>query len=97
MQIIEQSHVEQAAVVHLTSQIEAAELKRFGWRLPRSAVILNGVDEAPPCSGEIAIDVERIAAEPPLVLFLGRLSWKKGSMASAHVCVYQDRQARLVP
>ena len=78
MQIIERSNVEQAAAVHLTSQLEAAELQRFGWRLPRLAVIPNGVDEPSPCGGEIATDVEGIAAEQPLVLFLGRLSWKKG-------------------
>src|SRR5205823_2499475 len=78
IQIIERSNVEQAAAVHLTSQLEASELQRFGWRLPRLAVISNGVDEPPPCDGQIATDVEAIAAEQPLVLFLGRLSWKKG-------------------
>jgi glycosyltransferase involved in cell wall biosynthesis len=78
IQIIERSNVEQAAAVHLTSQLEAAELQRFGWRLPRLAVIPNGVDEPMPCGGDIATDVKGIAAEQPLVLFLGRLSWKKG-------------------
>ena len=62
----------------MTSQLEAAELQRFNWRLPQFAVIPNGADEPPPCDGEIAADVEAIAAEQPLVLFLGRLSWKKG-------------------
>ena len=78
IQTIERSNLKQAAAVHLTSQLEAAELQRFGWRLPRLAVIPNGVDEPPPCDGQIATDVEAIAAEQPLVLFLGRLSWKKG-------------------
>jgi glycosyltransferase involved in cell wall biosynthesis len=78
IQLIERSNVEQAAAVHLTSELEAIELRRFGWRLPRLTVIPNGVDEPSPCGGEIATDVERIAAEQPLILFLGRLSWKKG-------------------
>jgi glycosyltransferase involved in cell wall biosynthesis len=78
MQMIERSNLEQAAAVHLTSQLEAAELQRFGWRLPRLAVIPNGIDEPPPDGGEIATDIEEIVAEQPLVLFLGRLSWKKG-------------------
>jgi len=78
IQLIERSNIEQAAAVHLTSQLEAAELQRFGWRLPRLAIIPNGADEPPPCDGQIATDVEAIAAEQPLVLFLGRLSWKKG-------------------
>jgi hypothetical protein len=34
-----------AAAVHLTSKIEAEELDKFGWRLPRLAIIGNGVDE----------------------------------------------------
>jgi glycosyltransferase involved in cell wall biosynthesis len=75
---IERSNIAQSAAVHLTSQLEAEELKRFDWRLPRLAVIPNGVDEPAPSSGEVGTDVQEIAAEQPLVLFLGRLSWKKG-------------------
>jgi glycosyltransferase involved in cell wall biosynthesis len=78
IRLIERSNVEHAAAIHLTSQLEAAELERFGWRLPRLAVIANGIDEPMPSAGEIAADVEAIAAEQPLVLCLGRLSWKKG-------------------
>jgi len=77
IRLIERSNVERADVIHLTSQLEAAELERFGWRLPRLAVVANGIDE-PPCAGQAARDVEAIGAEQPLVLFLGRLSWKKG-------------------
>src|SRR5262249_61020190 len=77
IQVNERSNIEQAAAVHLTSQLEAAELQRFGWRLPQLAVIPNGVDEPPPCDGQVATDVEAIAAEQPLVLFLGRRSWNK--------------------
>jgi glycosyltransferase involved in cell wall biosynthesis len=78
IQIIERSNVEQAAAVHLTSQLEAVELQRFGWRLPRLSVIPNGVDAPTASEGELDTDVTAIAAEQPLVLFLGRLSWKKG-------------------
>jgi len=78
IRLIERSNVEHATVIHLTSQLEAAELKRFGWQLPRLAVIGNGIDEPLPTAGEIATDIKAIAAEQPLVLFLGRLSWKKG-------------------
>jgi glycosyltransferase involved in cell wall biosynthesis len=78
IRLVERSNVEQAAAIHLTSQIEAAELERFGWLLPRLAVIANGIDDPLPRAGEIAADVQAIAAEQPLVLFLGRLSWKKG-------------------
>jgi glycosyltransferase involved in cell wall biosynthesis len=76
--LIERSNVEQAAAVHLTSQLEVTELERFGWRLPRLVIIPNAVDEPISANGNIASDVEAITSEQPLVLFLGRLSWKKG-------------------
>jgi glycosyltransferase involved in cell wall biosynthesis len=76
--LIERANVEQAAALHLTSQLENTELAYFDWRLPRVAVIPNAVDEPLPPNGKVAPDVEAITREQPLVLFLGRLSWKKG-------------------
>ena len=76
--LIDRSNVEQADAVHLTSQLEATELERFGWRLPRLVTIPNAVDEPSSANGNIASDVEAITSEQPLVLFLGRLTWKKG-------------------
>src|SRR6516225_1785158 len=76
--LIERSNVEQAAALHLTSELERIELECFGWQLPRLAVIPNAIDEPISVTGNIASDVEAIASEQPLVLFLGRLSWKKG-------------------
>jgi glycosyltransferase involved in cell wall biosynthesis len=78
IRLVEKSNIEQAAAVHLTSELEASELERFGWRFPRLAVIPNGIDEPLVRSGDISADVDTIAAAQPLVLFLGRLSWKKG-------------------
>jgi glycosyltransferase involved in cell wall biosynthesis len=76
--LIERSNVEQAAAIHLTSQLEGTEIEQFGWRLPRLAVIPNAIDEPLLQNGKVASDVEAIISEQPLVLFLGRLSWKKG-------------------
>ena len=76
--LIERSNVEQAAALHLTSELERIELECFGWQLPRLAVIPNAIDEPISADGNIASDIEAIASEQPLVLFLGRLSWKKG-------------------
>jgi glycosyltransferase involved in cell wall biosynthesis len=76
--LIERSNVEKAAALHLTSQLEGSEIERFGWRLPRLAVIPNAIDEPLFQNGKIASDVEAITSQQPLVLFLGRLSWKKG-------------------
>jgi glycosyltransferase involved in cell wall biosynthesis len=76
--LIERSNVEQAAALHLTSQLEGTEIERFGWRLSRLVVIPNAIDQPLCQNGKIAPDVEAITSEQPLVLFLGRLSWKKG-------------------
>jgi glycosyltransferase involved in cell wall biosynthesis len=75
---IERSNVEQAAALHLTSQLEGTEIERFGWRLPQLAVIPNAIDEPLSQNGKIASDVEAIASQQPLVLYFGRLTWKKG-------------------
>jgi glycosyltransferase involved in cell wall biosynthesis len=76
--VIERSNVQQAAALHLTSQLERSELQCFGWQLPRLVVIPNAIDEPLFANGKIASDVEAITSEKPLILFLGRLSWKKG-------------------
>jgi glycosyltransferase involved in cell wall biosynthesis len=76
--LIEKSNIERSAAIHLTSELEASELERFGWRFPRLAVIPNGIDEPLPAAGEISGEIDAITAAQPLVLFLGRLSWKKG-------------------
>src|ERR1035437_8161382 len=77
--LIEKSNVERASAVHVTSELEAAELERFKWQLPPVSMIPNGVDELDLAGrSKPSSDVESIAASQPLVLFLGRLSWKKG-------------------
>jgi glycosyltransferase involved in cell wall biosynthesis len=78
--LIERSSLEQAAAIHATSAIEAEEIGKFGWRLPRVAVVPNGVDaieeEARPDAP--AADIVSLAGQQPLVLFFGRLAQVKG-------------------
>src|SRR5262249_18805274 len=78
--LIEKTNVEQASGIHVTSELEATELMRFNWQLPKVATIPNGV-EAPESTRNataLSTDVEALIDDQPLVLFLGRLSWKKG-------------------
>jgi glycosyltransferase involved in cell wall biosynthesis len=86
--LIERSSLERAAAIHATSAIEAEEIQKFGWRLPRIVVVPNGVDaigqdtrqetredtrqDAP------AADIAALAGRQPLVLFFGRLAQVKG-------------------
>jgi glycosyltransferase involved in cell wall biosynthesis len=78
--LIERSNLEQAAAIHATSAIEADELRKFGWRLPRLAVVPNGVDTSArhECDDAPSTDIAALAAEQPLVLFFGRLARVKG-------------------
>ena len=59
---IEKSNLEHAAAIHLTSELETLELERFGWRLPRLAVIPNGIDEPLASTGDVCPDVDSIVA-----------------------------------
>src|SRR5262249_4605470 len=76
--LIGRANVKKVAVVQLTSELERTELECFGWQLPRLSVIPNAIDEPLSRTGKIASDIEALTSEQPLVLFLGRLSWKKG-------------------
>ncbi len=76
--LIERRNIEQAAAVHVTSALEDAELRRFGWSLPPLIMIPNGVDEPLTLPEAVAPDVIAATSGGPIVLYLGRLSWKKG-------------------
>ena len=79
IRLIEKRNLERAAAIHVTSEVEAEELRRFPWRLSRVEIIPNGVDQLTVSrSAKPALDVEVIAGKQPMVLFLGRISWKKG-------------------
>jgi glycosyltransferase involved in cell wall biosynthesis len=74
--LIERATLARAAGVHVTAEIEAEELRAFGWRLPEVTWIPNGVDwpvQHPPRSaGPFA------GLPGHYALFLSRISWKKG-------------------
>lgn len=76
--LIERRNLEAAAAIHVTSQIEAAELDKFGLRLSVVEAIPNGIDTtalAP--AGVLSKDVARLAGLRPYMLAFGRLSWVK--------------------
>jgi glycosyltransferase involved in cell wall biosynthesis len=78
--LIERANLEQASAIHATSAIEAEEIKKFGWRLPRIAVVPNGVNAIDEAArrGAPSADIAALAAQQPLVLFFGRLARVKG-------------------
>jgi glycosyltransferase involved in cell wall biosynthesis len=76
--LIERRNLEAAAAIHVTSRIEAAELGKFGFRLPRIAAIPNGADESiGEATAHPASDIGKLVEMRPLILAFGRLSWTK--------------------
>jgi glycosyltransferase involved in cell wall biosynthesis len=77
--LIERRNVTAAAAIHATSDLEAADLARFGWPLPKVAVIPNGVDQPLDATGQsVSLDVATAIGRGGFVLSLGRIVWKKG-------------------
>ena len=78
--LVEKQNVQQAAAVHVTSAREAAELAALGFDLPPIVEVPNGVEFAPEAEAAGPLDpgIRAIVDGGPYVLFLGRVSWKKG-------------------
>jgi len=80
MLLAERHTVERAAVLHATSALEAEEAARLDLSLPPVAVVPNGIDAEPWDGDEAALTpaVRAVLGSSPFLLYLGRLSWKKG-------------------
>ena len=68
--LFERRTVEHASGVHVTSALEAEELRKFGFCLPPVHTIPNGII-FPTADNQTPRDADSI-------LFLGRINWKKG-------------------
>jgi len=73
---IERSTFVRAAGVHVTAELEADELRSFGWPLQEIAWIPNGVDVPARHQTRAAGPFANLPAR--YALFLSRISWKKG-------------------
>lgn len=69
LKLVERRGFRDASAIHFTSQLEWDDARRVGMPLPSPVVIPNGVDLTP------RPDVPR---DDRTLLFLGRISWKKG-------------------
>src|SRR5882724_7220776 len=74
--LVERATLARAASVHVTAELEAAELRALRFQLPQVDCIPNGVDipteHAPMSAGPFSHLPARYA------LFVGRICWKKG-------------------
>ncbi len=78
--LVERRTLTRAAGLHATSDLEAAEAAALRLPLPHVFVVPNGVELEPWDGDEAALApaVRDLLRGGPFLLFLGRLSWKKG-------------------
>ncbi len=79
LRFVERRTLVHAAGLHVTAELEAEEARKLDLPLPRFFVVPNGIDPEPvPSPDAPAAPVRDLLAGPPVLLYLGRLSWKKG-------------------
>jgi glycosyltransferase involved in cell wall biosynthesis len=78
IRFVERRTLARASRLVVTTLLEGDEARAFGFALPPIEVLANGVD---PGEAEAARSLDSVAARrdgPPVFVYLGRLSWKKG-------------------
>ncbi len=78
--LFERRNLEKADAIHVTSQLEADEVRRFNFRLPGITIIPNGLDIKIDRFFENAdsLKICNLIKHKTFILFLGRINWKKG-------------------
>ena len=79
IRLVERRTLAQAAGLHATADLEAEEAGRLGLPIPPVFVVPNGIDPEPPADLDaVRPAVRGLLDGGPFLLYLGRLSWKKG-------------------
>lgn len=89
--LIEKKTIENASLIHLTSERESRELDQFGYRYPGRVVIPNGVDRVTHPANRQNNPSDRFR-----ILFLGRVNWKKRIYSLIESLQHLDFKIRLV-
>ena len=78
--LFDRRNVAEADAIHATSEVERSDISALGLVARRVVVIPNGVDLPPHVTEQTldATEVTQNAAPRPYIVFLGRISWKKG-------------------
>src|SRR5438067_3133314 len=86
LRLVERRNFDQAAAIHFTSQLEWDDAKEIGLPLPSPFVVPNAIDIQP---------LQTMPRDDDTILFLGRITWKKGIDILIESLAYVER-ARLV-
>ncbi len=90
LKMFERKTLEQAGLLHLTSNHERKELNHFKYLFPKTLVIPNGVDQL------LHDTIERNNIDVFQVLFIGRLNWKKQINKLIEAVMLLNSELRLV-
>lgn len=107
LELFERRTLREAAAVLATSEVEAAEIRSLHLAETPIRVVPNGVPEPESEDrGTVSSAVEAASRLRPMILFLGRLSWKKGvdllirtlpALPTAHLVVAGNDDESLQP
>jgi glycosyltransferase involved in cell wall biosynthesis len=107
IRLIERKNIARAAAIHLTSAAEARELAQLKLPVASTIVIANGISLPDPAgTPAVSRDLESLLSQPVLVLFLGRINWKKGldrlvpamiAVPDAHLAIVGNDEEGLLP
>jgi len=75
---VEKTRLESASAIHVTSRREREQAEAFGFSFPRFFEVPNGVSLLEAARGDLSPAMAGLAQRRPFVLFLGRITWKKG-------------------
>ena len=75
--LVERKNVQKAACLHALTRAEAEDYRRFGAKNP-IAIVPNGVESSPDATPEVFLRTFPQADGKRLMLFLGRIHYKKG-------------------
>jgi glycosyltransferase involved in cell wall biosynthesis len=73
LRFMERENLAQADAVHFTSDLERLDAERLGIQVRRAEIIPNGIE-----LGDALVPLGEGDQQPPYVLHLGRIHWKKG-------------------
>lgn len=76
IRVVERENIARAAGLHVTTELEAAEVRKLGFKCPEIICIPNGIQRPSRCA---TLSEGPFANLPrPYALFLGRINWIKG-------------------
>jgi glycosyltransferase involved in cell wall biosynthesis len=108
--LVEKRTVEKATAIHTTTALEAKEIRHFHFKIPPVMMVPIGVDngilDSSLSSQQVSSNINHVLEKKPMLLFLGRISWKKGFdrlipalsyVSEAHLVIAGNDEENYIP